>query len=107
MPGTSPAMTKLNHFQVVKEGLKSYRLPPSSRLRHFGHAIPGGGLKAWPRFHPRQPRDDVGVRRAYARPFRRLGEERQLRRDQEVSQRHRVACEIALLTQKPRQFSEH
>ena len=47
------------------------------------------------------------MRRDERRPFRRQGEEAELRRDQQVRQRDRFAGEEGLPAQKPRQFSEY
>src|SRR5947208_1301785 len=60
----------------------------SRRLRHLRHPLPRRRLQAWPGFHPCQPREEILVRRDERRPFRRQGEEAELRRDQQVRQRH-------------------
>src|SRR5258706_2812889 len=79
----------------------------SRRLRHLGHPLPRRRLQAWPGFHPRQPRDEIVVRRDQRRPFRREAEEAEVRRDQQVRERYRFAGEEGLPAQKPRQFFEY
>src|SRR5271166_2666945 len=79
----------------------------SGRFRQLRDPLPCGRLEARAVLHAMQPGYEIGSRRRQYFPLRRCGKEAELRRNQDVGQRHPVFGKVGLAPKQARKFVEH